>query len=34
MKEELLNKNYQILEHHGVYKQITIWIEEMSELTK
>lgn len=34
MKEDLLNKNYQILEHHGVYKQITIWIEEMSELTK
>lgn len=34
MKESLLNKNYKILEHRGVYKQITIWIEEMSELTK
>lgn len=34
MKEELLSENYKILEHYGIYKQITIWIEEMSELTK
>lgn len=34
MNKELLEKNYEILEHYGVEKQITIWIEEMSELTK
>lgn len=34
MKEDLLNKNYEILEHYGIEEQIIIWIEEMSELTK
>lgn len=34
MKDEILNKNYQILEHYGMQKQIPVWIEEMSELIK
>lgn len=34
MKQELIEKNHSILEHHGIENQITIWIEEMSELTK
>ena len=34
MKEELLNKNYEILEHYGFEKQAIIWIEELSELIK
>lgn len=34
MKQELIEKNHSILEHHGMLNQITIWIEEMSELTK
>lgn len=34
MKQELIEKNNLILEHHGMLNQITIWIEEMSELTK
>ena len=34
MEKDLLEENYEILEHYGIYNQITIWIEEMSELTK
>lgn len=34
MKQELIEKNHSILEHHGTLHQIPIWIEEMSELTK
>lgn len=34
MKEDLLEKNYKILEHYGIDRQIIIWIEELSELTK
>lgn len=34
MKQELLEKNYKILEHFGIDRQIIIWIEELSELTK
>jgi hypothetical protein len=34
MKEDLLEMNYQILEHYGLEKQAIIWIEELSELTK
>ena len=34
MKQELIEKNHAILEHHGTLHQIPIWIEEMSELTK
>jgi len=34
MSEELLEKNYQILDNYGIKNQIPVWIEEMSELTK
>ena len=34
MKQELLEKNYKILEHYGMEKQMVIWVEELSELTK
>lgn len=34
MKEDLLSKNYEILEHYGLEAQAIIWIEELSELTK
>lgn len=34
MKKELIEKNYQILEHNGMFKQTDIWIEEMSEIIK
>lgn len=34
MKQELIERNYKILEHYGMLKQIPVWIEEMSELTK
>lgn len=34
MRKDLIEKNHSILEHHGMLNQITIWIEEMSELTK
>ena len=34
MDKDLLERNYELLEHYGIFKQITIWIEEMSELTK
>ena len=34
MKEELLKLNYTNFEHYGIQKQMPIWIEEMSELTK
>lgn len=34
MKEELLKLNYANFEHYGIQKQIPVWIEEMSELTK
>ena len=32
--KEILENNIKILEHYGIKKQIPIWIEEMSELTK
>lgn len=34
MKQELIERNHKILEHYGMLKQIPVWIEEMSELTK
>ena len=34
MKPELIEKNYEILNYYTIEKQIPIWIEEMSELTK
>jgi hypothetical protein len=34
MKKELIEKNYQILERNGMFKQTDIWIEEMSEIIK
>jgi hypothetical protein len=34
MKKELIEKNYQILEQNGIFKQTDIWIEEMSEIIK
>lgn len=34
MNDELVEKNYEILDHYGIEDQIIIWIEEMSELTK
>ena len=34
MKQELLEKNYEILEHYGFDRQAIVWIEELSELTK
>lgn len=34
MRKDLIEKNHSILEHHGMLNQTTIWIEEMSELTK
>ena len=34
MKKELIEKNYQILDHYGMLHQMDIWIEEMSELIK
>lgn len=34
MKQELIKKNYQILEQNGLFKQTDIWIEEMSEIIK
>lgn len=32
--EETLKNNIKIVEHYGYEKQIPVWIEEMSELTK
>lgn len=32
--EETLRNNIKIVEHYGYEKQIPVWIEEMSELTK
>jgi len=32
--ETTLKNNIEIVRHYGVQKQMTIWIEEMSELTK
>lgn len=32
--EEALRNNIKIVEHYGYEKQIPVWIEEMSELTK
>lgn len=32
--KKIIEKNLNILEHYGVEKQIPVWIEEMSELTK
>lgn len=32
--KETIRNNIEILEHYGVQKQMFIWIEEMSELTK
>ena len=34
MKQELVEKNYKILNYYTIEKQIPIWVEEMSELTK
>lgn len=34
MKEELLRRNYEILNYRTVDEQIPIWVEELSELTK
>ena len=32
--EKVLSDNIEIVNHYGIQKQMTIWIEEMSELTK
>lgn len=34
MKQELVEKNYNILDYYGMLHQTTIWIEELSELIK
>lgn len=30
----IMSDNKKIVDHYGIYKQMTIWVEELSELTK